>query len=435
MNDNELLPLAVWNCLDIEEAKGGLKKYAEAQLSSFVSRISDLPAPGETLLCVIPISGRISRQARYKLEQKLTDLIESALPDKWKADMYLIKKKSSLKALMNEAEMLIHKISFFYPYETIIQLTGTGDNDCFQAVFIESVRQLGSRHGFLFDKEGQSQISISRSVVSNRSWKLQIRSFLMEYDFAGAIELVKDKVEAPKSMEFILKMMDSRMNFCFKEAHQYLQECEKLLGADEPVLKETKKILHKLLSKEGREKDLALIEELYRQMEICIELDDLPAFLTRFYRAREAILLFLLVHGAKDKDSAAQVKKSSIYQLIEELEKKYENGDVENYIGAYFYLKSLNVAHTLQVRNQSFIGHGREEIKSAELWHSYFGTKRTTVSRAKRRFLLESNMMLGDLGAAIDDNYSDLIDYLLKLELDIQPKGQESNEKSRVLPL
>ncbi|WP_026695269.1 hypothetical protein [Peribacillus kribbensis] len=433
MDENELLPLAVLNSLDSMRTKKELHSYIAAELEHILPAISSLTTDTKVLLCIVPVEKGMNRQTQYKLEQSLESLLEEALPDGWSADAYSMKKNGrSFSRLLSETEALIHRIAYYYPYETILQLQGLGDGACFRAVSLESIKQFGSRHGFLIADGDKPLISMSKSAVSNSSWRLQIRGFLMEYDFQGALELVKNQPGAPESFALLLKMMESRLNFCFRESLDLLEECEKLDGKKE-IFTETKKILQTLLSADGMEKDMALIEELYRQMEVCIELDDLPAFLTRFYRAREAILLFLLEHGAKEEE-AASIKKSSIYQLIEELEKKYESGEVEDYIGTYFYLKSLNVAHTLQVRNQSFIGHGREEIKGAELWHSYYGTKRTTVAKVKRRFLLESNMMLRDLGAKMDDNFSELIDYMLELKLDVQ-KGQEADEESRVLPL
>ncbi|WP_409291265.1 hypothetical protein [Peribacillus sp. SCS-37] len=431
----DILPLAVFNTLDLKDDRDHIKYYAAREAEPLLPKLEAVPDETKTLICVVPVEGRIGRKALYKLDQKLEDLITARLPEEWSADLYFIQKREGggFTRILTEAGLLIHKLSFYYPYETIIQLSGTGDAECFQAIFLESTKQLGSRHGFLFYSEGKAEISLSRQAVSDRSLKLQVKGSLREFDFQGALELVKGQ-PAPEPLRLMLKMMVSRMNFCFSEAHQHAVECERLLK-DEPAIKETRLLLEKLLSKEGREQDLALIEELYRQMEVCIEIDDMAAFLTRFYRAREAILTFLLKHGSGYQEEEPMKNNSSIYQLIEELEKRYEEGEIEEYMGAYFYLKSLNVAHTLRVRNQSFIGHGREEINSEELWHSYFGNKRASVSRVKKRFLLESNLMLRDLGAELDDNYTELMEIMLQMDLDFEERGQREDETSRVLQL
>jgi hypothetical protein len=141
-----------------------------------------------------------------------------------------------------------------------------------------------------------------------------------------------------------------------------------------------------------------------------------------------------LLKYAQDSEIDLQsMKKSTIYKVVDELEQRYEQQKIDGYYGAYFYLKSLNVANALQVRNKSFIGHSRDPIENAELWYSYYGTDNITIARAKRRFLLETDLLFRDLQAEQDDNFEKLIDYLIELSNSMEKKGSSQDEGTSVL--
>ena len=167
---------------------------------------------------------------------------------------------------------------------------------------------------------------------------------------------------------------------------------------------------------------------MYRQLEVYFEKEDYSSFLVRFYRAREAVLYYLLQHGQHVSYPIKVGKNPSIYQVIDQLEEKYESEAITQYYGTYFYLKSKNVADTLQVRNNSFIGHGRKEINHRDLLTAHYGTASTTVKKAKHRFMMDSTLMLKDLEAELDDNFEHMTRLLLavsrKLEKNEVKKGE-----------
>jgi hypothetical protein len=111
------------------------------------------------------------------------------------------------------------------------------------------------------------------------------------------------------------------------------------------------------------------------------------------------------------------------------LEEKYDNWEIDGYYGAYFYLKSANVAGALNVRNNSFIGHSRNKVDKEELWHSYFGTSKTTFNKAKRRFIMDTALMFRDLGVELDENIMSINRFLLQLSRKMILKGKVFHEK------
>ncbi len=420
--------------------KKGKWMYDEEKLNEELSRLHEglisSAAADDTVVLYFPFQGRLSKKDRLSLERYLESLIEEEFWQEKTVDVYIIQTwySQSFTQLMEQLEKIYYRLSYLHPYERFAVVHGFGEPTLYQAMFLSGVEVLHDRMSCMYLESDRAIVMETKTEPSFPSIIKQFRSFLLDYDFVGALQLLKNMKETPAvlGMKKILEMLEARVNFDLEDALVHFSEAEKLLPST-PVLQETKRILVKLNSTNEKEKDLALIEELYRHMEFFVEIDDVSAFLVRFYRAREAVLFFLLKY-AQDSDVDLQsMKKSTIYKVVDELEQRYEQQKIDGYYGAYFYLKSLNVANALQVRNKSFIGHSRDPIENAELWYSYYGTDNITISRAKRRFLLETDLLFRDLQAEQDDNFEKLIDYLIELSNSMEKKGRLQDEGTFVL--
>lgn len=366
----------------------------------------------------------LTYQHAYNLTNKLEDLLEEMLDD-WEVDVQFVpgNPATSVEEFVIDVEAIIHKLSLKYPLEMFAHIANYGHPALSQAIFLEGIRQFENRYCSVYWEEGELYIMPTTIRQRTDSWGKQFREFILDHDYQAALEIISDieQTETVKGIKALLHMMVDRFNFSFREALNHLEEAKEYLGADGEdlpiILKDTRKCLEPLLSPEERVQDLARIQELFRQIDVFMEIDDTSSFLVRFYRVREAILFYLLNHLRTNADEPSEriERKGSIYNIFDQLEEKYMNWEIDGHYGAYFYIKSVNVAHALEVRNKSFLGHSRNKVDRDRLWKSYFGTKHTSVEKAKQRFMMDTAIMLRDLGVLEDENIPKLNRYLLEL--------------------
>ncbi|MED5073743.1 hypothetical protein P9857_07045 [Anoxybacillus geothermalis] len=400
------------------------------KLSEIMKRFAQTSGP---LIAWFLVDQRFHKQELVSLEKQLERFIEKRLGDAWDVEAMLILLDANsfdLEDLQDEVERLVHKLCMRYPFEYFAQLVNFGDPTVYQSLFVEAIRQFEERYASIYWDEDEVHVEYTVMEVQSETWVKQFRDFIIDHDYQAAFEMLQelDETEEVKALRCLLQMMMDRLNFAFEDALVHLEEAMKLLG-NESVLVETKEKLSALLSKETKTRDLARIVELYRHIDMYLDMDDLVSFLVRFYRAREAVLFYLLQHAQTIPHEVTLQKKSTIYEVFDELEEKYDNWEIDGYYGAYFYLKSTNVAGALNVRNNSFIGHSRNKVDKEELWHSYFGTSRTTFNKAKRRFIMDTALMFRDLGVELDENIMSINRFLLQLSRKMMLKGQVFHEK------
>ncbi|OCA81530.1 hypothetical protein A8F94_21900 [Bacillus sp. FJAT-27225] len=351
----------------------------------------------------------------YQIHQELEQEIQSLLPEGWEVEA-VTPKANKNGGDQSEVSRIVHLISKRYPFGIFAQLTGMGHGRLFDLVFQEGIRLFENRYAAVYFKNGQAFVEQAVIVPQGSDWLSEFQSFILDYDYMAAYELLDELEESAVklSVSSMLKLMIHRMNFNFEDARLALMDAGPLAGEGEVLIK-TKEILGRLLSDDPEERDLERILELYRHLDVYLELDDMVSFLIRFYRAREAILHYLIEYKQKAGFPHKKGAYSSIYQVIEKMEEMYTKREIDSHYGTYFYLKSLNVAKLLQGRNQSFIGHGRSGIDNDVAWQSYFGTSRTTISRAKKRFIIDSSLMLRELGLEMDENIEEINKALLAM--------------------
>ncbi|MGX6443609.1 hypothetical protein ACWM35_10385 [Neobacillus sp. K501] len=382
------------------------------------------------IYCWFTVDQHIMQRQIGIIEGHLEKVLEDKLQNGQEIHVMLIPicRVLSLDHCLSKLELHLLPLRKKYPTESFGQIVGQTNGVISQALLIEGLRQFPNRYISLY-WDGKQLISIyNDSEISPKTWLSLFKEFIQDYDYQGALELltdIKSDTSEYQVLEAILHTQLQRMNFAFDEAAQSLEKAMNLVKSHQ-VLMETDEILKRLLSGESYQKELELerIAELFRQIDVYIQTDDIPSFLVRFYRAREAVLYFLLKYGRTDEEASIAIeKKSSIYQVIEKLEELYDSWEIDDYYGAYFFLKSKNVASILEVRNKSFIGHSRNSINPKDLWYEFAGTTKTTVVKAKRRFQMDVDLLLRDLGIQVDDNYYSMNQLLLQLAEEMKTGG------------
>ncbi|WP_394186768.1 hypothetical protein [Metabacillus halosaccharovorans] len=372
------------------------------------------------LYCWFTVDHHITQRQIGVIEGHLEKVLEDKLLEGWEIHVNLIPLESRLSLDNCLAQIERHFVPLRKKYlkEYFGQIVGQRNGLISQALLLEGVRQFPNRYISLYWDGQQLATVYNETVVSPKTWLSLFKEFIHDYDYQGALELLTDiKSESSEYqvIESILHTQLKRMNFAFDEAAQYLKTAMSLVNLNETLV-ETDEILSRLLSEDMKQKELERIVELFRQIDVYIQTDDVPSFLVRFYRAREAVLFYLLQFGRTNADTAITYKKkSSIYQVFEQLEELYDNWEIDGYYGAYFFLKSKNVASILEVRNKSFIGHSRGSINQKDLWYAFAGTTHTTIAKAKRRFQMDVDLLLRDLGFHVDDNFYSINQFLIQM--------------------
>jgi hypothetical protein len=391
------------------------------ELANLKNTLAAFPAEVDELYCWFSMDRKFNRRQAIVIENHLEKVIENQLRNELKINVLLIPagENAGFVEYLKQMDLLLMPLAKRYPDKTFAHLIHQEGNGLLsQAFSIEAIRHFGERYEAIH-WEGNQPASIQYEIqVDHQSWTSLFKTFIQDYDYPAARDLLKDlnadsfQVQA---IEGLLQSQIKRMNFAFEEAYEYLNKVFNLLPPHES-LQETASILKKLIRNHQQEKELERIVELFRQINIYIETDDIPSFLVRFYRAREAVLFYLMDHArTSDQVQIERGKKSAIFQVFVELEELYDARAVDGHYGAYFFLKSQNTYNILQYRNRSFIGHARNKIDSKDLWLSFAGTNATTTAKVKKRFQMDSELLLRDLGVIEDDNFHSINLLLLQL--------------------
>jgi flagellar biosynthesis protein FliP len=386
------------------------------KLNAIVQQISEKEQVQE-IHCWFIIDEMINAKLLPDINSYLQEEIMNSLNHKLHVQIHIIPgtKESPLEEMMIDFEPNIHELSISHPFANFGHVVAFGDAIPEEAFFLEGIRQWEDRYVSIYTSD--SDISIVRTTIKGKTeqWTKQFRQFILDHDYYAALLMVEDlpQSDLSKGLKNVLHMMVDRFNYAFDDAILHLQDAKKYLG-EHRLFKETETIFERLRSTNEQEKDLALIVELYRQLDVYFDLDELPAFLIRFYRAREAVMHYLYNYAQTNQDKYRVASKSSFHKVIDEMEEKYDLWELDGYYGAYFYIKSQNVADTLKLRNNSFIGHGRTGINELKLWKEYSGYIGTTKEKAKRRFVVDTSLLLRDLGVHQDENITKLNRYLLR---------------------
>lgn len=363
----------------------------------------------------VHIDSQFTKRQIVDLETSWTEYIEKFVEKE--VVIFPIKrlKKSTMDDFMIDVARIMHGLCIQEPFDEVVLLSRLQHISLQQAVLIEGIKTFEDRFCLLLqDKQGQTVIQQFNESPYQQSWLKLLQQFLHEYDYVGALKLFEgiELNDETRFIKLLLRVQHARINFDFNDALSKLQEA-KSFSSFNVRMKDTEHILKNLTGACGEQQmELEQIQELYRHIKVLLLKDDLPSFLIRFYRAREAVLSYIVKYGAKENIDIHRY--SSIYKLIEQVEALFEDEKINRFFGVYFYIKSSNVANTLIVRNKSFIGHNRKPISRNAIFEEYYGAKKFKNSQAMDRFLGDTRIMLRDLGGTMDDNLELMNTYIIE---------------------
>lgn len=396
-NSNEVFQL---NVVKLNEQC--MKIYSE--LSKHQSSISQI-------MMILKIEDKIPLSSHKLIEERLEMQFEQLLGKKVDVGVYFV--SMNKEGVVKDCSKAIHRIALKHTHDIIYHVTNEESELLNIRILNEGINQIGERfHSYLLTNNNFHVLS-TNLIESNEDLLKQFQTFIYDFDYQSALRLLDDFVDCTEKevIALLLQSSNLRFHFDFGQALTKLKQAKELYL--HKTIENTTKIFETLYSYSTRETELERIHELYRQMSAHLEVDDHQSFLIRFYRVREAILLFILKYIATD--SEIKPYRTSIYELINEVEKQYDAGELQGYTGIYFYMRSQNIGDFLKVRNASFIGHGRSEIDVDKMWFTYYGMSGITIAKAERRFYLDSKLMLRDLGIQLDSNIEDMNKLIINL--------------------
>ncbi|OCS82795.1 hypothetical protein [Caryophanon latum] len=294
----------------------------------------------------------------------------------------------------------MHRLALHEPFMPVAYMSDT-ITPLDQAIVIEGAKTFEERFMTIHPNAVQQY----EEAATNPSWLQLFQHFLHEFDYESAIDMLEPLPNATHIRDLLYVQLH-RLNFHFDEAHRLIQQ----MDLNDATLQKTSSILQQLIAPPSSEQALAEITELYRHIYVTLQKEDWSSFLIRFYRAREAVIHYLLIYAAYESKPK---HNEPLFKQIEKLEDAYESGDANDHYGTYFYIKSANVVNALNVRNQSVIGHSRAPIDPKLLFINYYGTSAKS-SQMPERFLADTRIMLRDLGSALDDNMLELNDFIFE---------------------
>lgn len=338
----------------------------------------------------------------------------------YEIDVMMVKEQEHFDGMLIGVDQMMHQLCIHFPFENHLLAINNEDSLCQQAVLIEGVKTFEDHFGTFYLKESAYLKQYEHSHFSSE-WFNMFQQLIHHYDFVGAKELLKEFQPSDEIMvvDSLLSIQEYRFNFDFQEAKNRWELISGKVPKDLRLF-QLGLILDRAVGADEHHQDLERIQELYRQVKACLMKGDSASFLTRFYRAREAVIRFVLKYGLRKESKTVF---STIYQLIDFLEDQYEDREIQKYYGAYFYTKSSNVGDTLAIRNHSFIGHKRLPIQTKKMYEEYYGTYVDRTSQMTDRFLGDSRIMLYELGGMLDDNIDDVNAFLIEYINDFARRG------------
>lgn len=336
------------------------------------------------------------------------------------------KKGNWFDDILIEVNQVIHRICNEEPFDEMVLVSCGGQSLLQQAVLIGGIKTFADRFCLMLQDQATGEVLRQQFYDSpyKKSWLQLYQHLIHDYNYAGALKLVEglEKNKKTQFIKILLEVQHLRENFNFEEAYEKFREAKKIHPASNLRMLGTEIILQHLNGEMGEQKkELEQILELYRHIKALLLKENYPSFLTRFYRAREAVLKYIVKYGSDEEIQLPRV--SSIYQFIDQIEELYEEGKINRFFGVYFYIKSSNVANALNVRNKSFIGHNRKPISKNAILYEYYGSRNIKIPQAAERFLGDTRIMLRDLGGALDDNLEEMNKYLIELMISAAREG------------
>ena len=171
-----------------------------------------------------------------------------------------------------------------------------------------------------------------------------------------------------------------------------------------------------LINQEGSQQ-LVLLDSLQDEvhhMELYLKVGDYLAFLTRLYRFRELLILYLYLKAGKE-EWVQQYQPGRAPESIKELEGLYLSHELRSHYGAYMFLHSKQLSEVIHLRNHSLIGHGRLGVTSTSVWQTY-GRKWYRSNRiSTQAFLEDMTILFQDLGVELTENpYRIFVDGIIR---------------------
>lgn len=369
-----------------------------------------------------------SIRQQMELEKRWENYIQSVVSINVEIIPIVRKRGPSFDEDLIEVARFMHLLCIQEPFEDVVLFSQSPLSTLQQAVLIEGTKTFADQFCLILQDPKTEELVYQRFHDSpyKKSWLQLFQHFIHDYNYAGALKLLEG-LENNRNTLFIkllLEVQQLRSNFSFEKAYEKLVEGKRVYKSSNLRLLQTEIILSHLVGMRGeQQRELEQIQELYRHIKALLIKDDLPSFLTRFYRAREAVLNYIVKYGPDQEVDVDIRKTSTIYQFIDEVEDLYEKEVINRYFGVYFYIKSANVANALSVRNKSFIGHNRKPISKNSIFQEYYGTRNTKIPQATERFLGDTRIMLRDLGGALDDNLEEMNTYLIELMVNAAREG------------
>lgn len=369
-----------------------------------------------------------SFRQQVELEQRWENHIQSVVSKNVEVIPIVRKRRNSFDEDLIEVGKIMHLLCIQEPFDEVVLFSQSSLSTLQQAVLIEGTKTFADQFCLILQDAKTNELVFQQFHDSpyKKSWLQLFQHFIHDYNYGAALKLL-DGLESNRQTRFIkllLEVQQLRENFSFEKAHEKLIEAKRIFKSSNLCLLQTEIILNHLVGLQGEQKkELEQIQELYRHIKALLLKEDFPSFLTRFYRAREAVLNYIVKYGPEKDAEVGLRKTSTIYQFIDEVEDLYEKEVINRYFGVYFYIKSSNVANALSVRNKSYIGHNRKPISKNSIFQEYYGTKNTKIPQATERFLGDTRIMLRDLGGALDDNLEEMNTYLIELIVNAAREG------------
>ncbi|MFC0215982.1 hypothetical protein ACFFK0_26640 [Paenibacillus chartarius] len=425
MEDGMILNWLMQTKLELGKSRWNLDEESKdlARFLAHCKKQGSLSFPSGIYLWVIVSSGQsISDAARSEIVMQVHKQLSAEDRNRLQGRlevMFVGNPGNRLTDWLTRLEPMMHRLSVRHPFASFGQIAGKGASLFAHAFLLEGFRQWEDRYVSLYWQHDNVYECPVELHVYSHNWYQVFRQFLMDYDYRAAYEWVREQLSLTghasiwEPVLHVVGMLGDRLNFHDGHTWEHWQQARKMLFPTE-LVQSTDRIVTDLRRVEGEQAgDLARIQELFRQMDLYLELDDIPSFMIRFYRSREALLQYIYRYG---RDGAPRdiPERLTLNELAELVEEEYASGGISRFAAAYFYSRSKNVADTLLLRNRSLLGHGRKGFKDREIWTEYTGYAGGAIYRSKLRFERDAALMLKDLGAQWDSHYEEWNHFLLE---------------------
>jgi len=382
-----------------------------------------------------PNARELSQQIQIKLRDQIPHLYDRVIA-------HPIERKPTLEEFIDEMTPFVHRMSIQHPFDTFGQIvTGLEPPMLSRALFLEGIKHWEERYASVYASPERLISVPTANTLSGGDWLSVLRHFILDGDYQAAALWVKDRLQSDPSHVNAVKwnaahsifcMLNDRLNFAFPQAAADWHKARSLLPPGS-LIDETDDVLRKLQGTAGeQETDLERIVELYRQLDLWLETDDVPSFFIRFYRAREAVLQYICRYGGDYPIIGKPF--SPLHDRLELMEEAYATGILKRFVGAFFYCKSKNVTDTLQLRNHSIVGHGRKGFSNRRIWTEYTGYAGHPIHKSKVKFERDTRLLLQDLGGHYDDHYGKWNSWILRWLAEDTQLPQHSPPYSIALP-